>query len=142
MKKVLIAVLSVCLVLFLSASVIAGKHNRQHRGHYRNHHVSKGTLFITGIIAGVIAGEAIGFNCADRHYRYLPRYRGPVVRLPYGHYETQSQRIWVPAQYRAVWNPGYYNRYGRLVPGHYQVITVHPGYFRTVYVKVWVSYRH
>ena len=54
-----------------------------------------------------------------------------------GHWDTQKK--WVPAQYKKVWNPGHYDRRGRWVRGHWTQLLIKPGYW--VEEKVWVSYR-
>jgi hypothetical protein len=52
---------------------------------------------------------------------------------PAGYWEVQ--KVWIPAQYEKVWNPGHYNRRGKWRPGRWINIEVAPG--RWAERRVW-----
>jgi hypothetical protein len=53
---------------------------------------------------------------------------------PAGHWDTQKQ--WVPGQYKKIWNAGHYDRRGHWVSGHWMQVELEPGYW--VEKRVWV----
>jgi hypothetical protein len=46
--------------------------------------------------------------------------------------------MWVPAEYKKVWNPGHYNRRGKWRPGRWINIEVEPGHWSER--RVWRPY--
>lgn len=70
-----------------------------------------------------------------RPVRYSYHHRR-VHHKPAGYWDTQKR--WVPAKYKKVWNPGHYKRSGRWVPGRWIRIKARPGYWTTK--RVWIRY--
>ena len=68
-------------------------------------------------------------------FRHIPR---PPVRCESqsGHWEIE--RVWVPATYRKVWNPGHYDRHGYWVRGRWIRIVDQEGYW--VEKEIWVRH--
>ena len=77
------------------------------------------------------------------HHRHHGYHKPPVHRHgPRRHFQHRRghwefQRVWVPPTYKKVWQPGYYNRRGRWIPGCWVKEPVSRGYWEKR--KVWVA---
>ncbi len=122
---ILVTVLSFA---FIAPSAWAGSRHRRHRDMIRGAAIGIGAFMI---------GQAIHDHI----------HRRPVARLPYHRYEPpprqcghwETRRVWVPATYRQVWNPGHYDRRNCWVPGHYIEVTDRAGYWEEQ--EIWVASR-
>jgi len=81
-----------------------------------------------GLFAALPPPPVVIAPAPERHY-YAPRQE----YVP-GHWEIT--REWVPEAWERVWIPGYRDRWGHRVAGHYENCQV-PGYYQER--KVWVE---
>ena len=115
-KKLISMILVIAFIsLFTFNSVEAGS---------KHHHMWDGA----GIALGALALGAMTY-----HLFAHPSPPPPPAYIP-GHWETT--REWVPGAWGRVWVPGYYDRWGRSVRGHYEVRQL-PGHY--VERRVWVE---
>jgi hypothetical protein len=76
------------------------------------------------------------YKSAYLYYKYRRPYGPrPYARRP-GHWEWR--RYWVPRECDSFWVPGFYNRRGRWIPGHWDE-RCRPGHWERR--RVWVSHR-
>jgi hypothetical protein len=76
------------------------------------------------------------YKSAYLYYKYRrPHGPRPYGRRP-GHWEWR--RYWVPRECNSFWVPGFYNRRGRWIPGHWDE-RCRPGHWKKR--RVWVSHR-
>lgn len=83
-----------------------------------------------------LADDRKGKTCRAPDVERVRRYPKRPHRQR-GHWETR--KIWIPAEYEKVWNPGHYNRRHKWVKGHWIEIETRPGYWKTE--TYWVSHR-
>jgi len=109
-KNIFLIVLTIILCLtLLASSAWAGRH-RAWEG---------AAIFLgTALLIDAFVHAANRNYAHDRYYCPPPR-RG-VVR---------SHRVWVAPTTKRIWHRGYYNRHGRWIPGHWEVIH-RPGCWR------------
>ncbi len=92
-------------------------------------------------IGAFIIGKAI----LDAHHRdhhvdtHVAAYQPAPPERPRPHRRWVSKRVYVPAKYKKVWNPGHYSRRGHWVSGHWTHIETEPGYWTRRRVR---AYRH
>ena len=72
----------------------------------------------------------------QQHHAYAAEARPATWQPPQPAGYWQTQRQWVPAQYKRVWNPGHYDRRGHWVNGHWMQVELRPGYWTEK--RVWV----
>ena len=99
------------------------------------HHRLEGLAL--GIGALIIGKAILDAHRGDHHVEAhvgAYRYDRPVHRRPHRHWEIQ--RVWIPAKYEKVWNPGHYSRRGHWIPGHWRRIEIEPGYWTRQRVRV------
>ena len=118
MKKKNIFLIALTMILcftFLVPSAWARRHSS-----WEGAAIFLGTAFLIDAFV-----HAANQNCAyDRHY--CPPARKAAVR---SHRHYRSKRIWVAPVRERIWHKGYYNRHGRWIHGHWELIH-RPGYWR------------
>ncbi len=108
-------------------------------------HVSVGaTVGSHGVGVRVSATPSRGAHRYDSHRH--GSHRPAPVHHQRGHFQTVTERVWVPGCSRQVWVPAQYGwivdscghrRWGVICAGHYQTVQ-EPGYWKTVTRRVWV----
>jgi len=119
MKKKNIFLIALTMILCFTLLVPSSAWARRHRS-WEGAAIFLGTAFLIDAFV-----HAANQNCAyDRHYR--PPARKAAVR---SHRQYRSERIWVAPVRERIWHKGYYNRHGRWIHGHWELIH-RPGYWR------------
>ena len=88
-------------------------------------------------IGALLLTKAIIDHSRDDYATQVHPAGQPYYHQPTGYWETQKE--WVPARYKKVWNPGHYDARGRWVSGRWIQIEVESGYWAAK--KVWIPYR-
>ena len=118
MKKKNIFLIALTMILCFTL-LVSSAWARRHRG-WEGAAVFLGTAFLIDAFV-----HAANRNCAYDRYYCPPAGKG-MIR---SHRHYRLKRIWVAPFTERIWHEGYYNRYGRWVPGHWELIH-RPGHWR------------
>jgi hypothetical protein len=132
-KGIIITILTgILTIIFITPNSWAGC-RRQHCSQARMEGVAIGigAMILAKAIVDHHRQHASNVTPVRCNYSYQRAYYKPA-----GYWETQ--RVWVPAKYKKVWNPGHYKRSGRWVPGRWIRIKVRPGHWTSR--RIWVPY--
>jgi hypothetical protein len=126
MKRVLIILISAAIIIsFLTPNVWAGSKQR---------HRWEGVGIGLGA-AALLAGPLLFYH-QHTQPAYCPPPRHRAMHRPSGHWEIR--KVWCPPRTERIWYEGYYDRYGRWIPGYWEE-RCQPGYWEET--RVWVTHR-
>ncbi|MGD9248767.1 MAG: hypothetical protein PVI60_12460 [Desulfobacteraceae bacterium] len=128
-KRIFTIILIATITTVIAAQVSWAGSRAQHR--LEGAALGIGALILTKAIIDQHRVDTAVVIPSDRHCGH----RRPHHR-PAGHWEVQ--KMWVPAEYKKVWNPGHYNRRGKWRPGRWINIEVEPGHWSER--RVWRPY--
>ena len=135
MKKTMIITLIVLIAVAINLQASSAMAGSKQRHRWEGFAIGIGTAIIGSAILDNHHNHH-RYQPAPRHYRKPPP-PPPRVKRHRGHWEMR--KVWVPPNYKRVWNPGHYDRRGYWVDGDWIEIIDQPGYWEEE--RVWIAGR-